>query len=113
MPELNLPLSGAVTQLFKAWALLFTSFANQVGLVNINVAKSSDPQAEVEILSDVASYGKQLGRIEDFLVVLLRHSIPSDGLLPEEQKAISALKRMLDDVADVRERRGSKTVLRP
>jgi hypothetical protein len=38
---------------------------------------------------DVASYGKQLGRIEDALVVLLRHFKPVGKLPDDEQKAIA------------------------
>ena len=49
LPSVNWPLSGAVTQTFFPW-------------VNI----------EKEILP-VASYGKQLGRIGEALIALLRH----------------------------------------
>jgi hypothetical protein len=54
----NPMLSGDVTQTF-----------------NINLGTSSDPAIEKQVLSDHASYGKQLGRIGEALIVLLsRHA---------------------------------------
>jgi hypothetical protein len=37
------------------------------GLININLGQSSAPEVEQEILEDVGSYGRQLGRIGDAL----------------------------------------------
>jgi hypothetical protein len=102
MPDVNLPLSGAVTQTFP-WA----------NYVTINVGTSSNPQIEKDTLSDVASYGKQLGRIGDALIVLLRHFNPEEELSHEEKKAISDLKSMLHEIANVKERHGARSVLRP
>ena len=65
---------------------------------------------EKVVIADVASYGKQLGRIEDALVVLLRHFRPERKLLEEENKAIRDLKRMLDDIADMKEKRSSSAL---
>jgi hypothetical protein len=58
MPDVNLPLSGPVTQTFP-----WTNY------ITINVGTSSNPAIEKDALSDVASYGKQLGRIGDALIV--------------------------------------------
>lgn len=71
MPVFRLPLSGNVTQTINPWTWFFNPVGSQVGLVNIELGQSSNPAVEEEILSDVASYGKQLGRIEDALLVLL------------------------------------------
>ena len=76
MPDFKLPLSGDVTQTINPWTLLFDPIGSQVGLINVNLGTSSAPAAEAQILSDVASYGKQLGRIGDALVVLLDHFHP-------------------------------------
>src|SRR5262245_24361470 len=46
------------------------------------VLKSSNPEVEEEVLTDIASYGKQLGRIEDMLTVLLDHFRPQRELAP-------------------------------
>jgi hypothetical protein len=95
MPDFRLPLSGDVTQTF-----------------NINLGTSSDPAIEKQVLSDQASYGKQLGRIADVLIVLLKH-VNLSGLSPDEEKAICDLKCMLHEIANVKDRHGAKLVLRP
>jgi hypothetical protein len=99
MSDLNLPLSGPVTQTFP-WTNYFT----------INVGQSSDPNMEKAALS-VASYGKQLGRIGDALIVLLRH-VDLGKLSPEEETAICDLKSMLNEIASKKLVHGAKHVLR-
>ena len=97
MTAIRLPLSGDVTQVF-----------------NINVGESSDPDIEkAEICK--ASYGMQLGRIGDALIVLLRYVQlpPDEQLCPKEPRALSDLRRMLHDIADVKEKHDAKHVLRP
>ena len=98
MPDFKMPLSGNVTQTINPW----TAFFNPV--LNINLGNSSNPKVEEEVLSDVASYGKQLGRIGDVLTVLLAHFHPQEKLSAHEEKVIHDLKRMLADIADVRKR---------
>ena len=113
MPDVDLPLSGPVAQAFKAWASLFGAFGSPIGLINVSVGKSPAPTIEAEVLSDVASYGRQLGRIGDALVVLPKHvELPEDPPDPEK-RAIDDLRRMLADIADVKERHGARLVLRP
>ena len=81
----------------------FTAFmaGSQFGLVNINMGQSSAPDVEADVLSDVASYGKQLGRIGDALIVLLGHIHPKNE---KEKKVIAALNEMLEQIAKVKER---------
>jgi hypothetical protein len=102
MPDFNLPLSGAVTQSFP-WTNYFT----------INLGTSSDPVIEQSVLSDVASYGKQLGRIGDALIVLLKHLPQGVKLSDDEKKTIEDLKSMLNEIANVKARQGAKFVMRP
>ena len=99
MPTFKLPLSGDVVQSINP----FTSFmtGGQFGLVNISMGQSSAPDVEADVLSDVASYGKQIGRISDALLVLLAHFHPKDA---DEEKAIAALNEMLEQIAKVKER---------
>jgi hypothetical protein len=59
------------------------------------------------VLSDVGTYGKQIGRISEALIVLRAHFQPQSPLTPEESAAIDALKEMLNEVAKVKERHGS------
>ena len=104
MPNFKLPLSGDVTQTINPWTIFFNPTGGQVGLFNINLGTSSNPLVEEQVLSDVASYGKQLGRIEDVLTVLLEHFRPERQLTDAEDKKIRDLKRMLEDIAEVKGR---------
>jgi hypothetical protein len=113
MPDFKLPLSGNVTQTINPWTLLFNPIGSQVGLVNVNLGNSSNPAVEEQVLSDVASYGKQLGRIEDALAVLLKHFRPKRALTKAESKAILDLKRMIDDIEDIKERHSAEPALSP
>jgi hypothetical protein len=112
MSDVYLPLSGAVTQAFNAWSSFFSSLGNTINFLTVNVGSSTNPDAEKQILT-VASYGKQLGRIGDALAVLLKY-LPSDlKLEPDEQRVITDLKAMLNDIANVKEQSGAKHVLWP
>ncbi len=102
MPAFRLPLSGNVTQSINPWTWFFNPVGSQVGLVNIELGQSSNPAIEEEVLSDVASYGKQLGRIEDALLVLLAHFRPDRPLTADEDAAIAALRAMVEQIATVK-----------
>ena len=104
MPDFKLPLSGDVAQTINPWTAFFNPIGSQVGLVNINLGTSSNPPVEEQVLSDVASYGRQLGRIGDALAVLLAHFKPDRPLTHAEDRSIRDLKRMLEDIADVKRR---------
>ena len=73
-----------------------------IGLINIELGRSSNPAIEEEVLTDVASYGKQLGRIEDALLVLFAHFRPERPLTAEEDAAIAALKAIVEEIAAVK-----------
>jgi hypothetical protein len=60
--EVRQPLSGDVTQWIRTWG----EAVGQVGLFNLNIAGSNDPQAERRISSQY-SYGRQLGRMTEVL----------------------------------------------
>jgi hypothetical protein len=109
MADVNLPLSGAVTQSIDPWTSWFSAFGSQIGLINVNLGTSSDPDTEKAVISKVASYGKQLGRIEDALAVLLRHFRPEGKLSPAEDRAIRALQRMIEEIDEVKRHRASPT----
>ncbi|MDR3463395.1 MAG: hypothetical protein P4L76_13870 [Beijerinckiaceae bacterium] len=112
MPMFKLPLSGDVSQQISPFSNWFSGAFNQYGLVNISIGQSSEPQVEADALTDVASYGKQLGRIGDALIVLLEHFHPEGGLNEHEREAIEDLYKMLDAIADVKERH-KRPALRP
>src|ERR1700688_3768959 len=102
MPVFRLPLSGNVTQSINPWTWLFNPVGSQVGLVNIELGQSSNPAVEEEVLTNVASYGKQLGRIEDALVVLFAHFRPEHTLSVEEETAVGAFKAIVAEIAAVK-----------
>jgi len=58
----------------------------------------------------VASYGKQLGRVGDALIVLLAHFHPAAPLTTEETAAIDDLKDMLRQIADVKDKHKRKAL---
>ncbi|HEU5046862.1 MAG TPA: hypothetical protein VFT64_03380 [Rickettsiales bacterium] len=104
MPDFKLPLSGDVTQTINPWNFWCNPVGSQLGLFNINFGTSSNPAVEEQVLSDVASYGKQLGRIGDALSVLLKHFHPKEALNAHEKKALNDLKRMLEEIDNVKTR---------
>ncbi len=110
MPTFKLPLSGDVVQSINPFTAFMTG--GQFGLININLGQSSEPDVEADVLADVATYGKQLGRIGDALLVLLKHFNPPAPLSADEKKAIAALNEMLGKIADVKEKHG-RAALRP
>ncbi|GGP24813.1 hypothetical protein [Silvimonas amylolytica] len=101
---LNLPFSGAVTQAINPWNAYLKVMGGQFGLVNINLGNSSNPQVEATVLEDVASYGKQLGRMGDALEVLIKHLEPQLKLNEDEQLAMDQLKVMLAEIKQVKRR---------
>lgn len=104
MPVFRLPLSGNVTQSINPWTWLFSPVGSQVGLINIELGQSTQPQVEEDVLTDVASYGKQLGRIEDALLVLLDHFAPARPLSDHESQAIADLRELIAKIAPIKDR---------
>ncbi len=95
--DVNLPLSGNVTQTIFPFT--------------INVGRSGNANAERDALL-VASYGRQLGRIGDALIVMLKH-VRLESLSPDEERAIIDLKCMLYDLAKVKEEHKAQHILWP
>ncbi|MCG6205296.1 hypothetical protein LPW26_11650 [Rhodopseudomonas sp. HC1] len=81
------PFSGGVAQVINPWRWFTSVFGNQFSLLSINLGRSSAPQTEAQILDEVGSYGRQLGRIGDALDVLVKE-FPRDGL---SDNALAAL----------------------
>ena len=103
MSEFRLPLSGDVTQAINPWKWVFAPGESQIGLFNVNLGSSSDPELEQEILNRVGTYGKQLGQIGDVLRVLLDH-VKLDHLHEDEKQQIKALRLQLDLIDHIKER---------
>jgi len=110
MPTFKLPLSGDVVQTISPWTAFMSPIGSQLRLSNVAIGQSSEPAVEADVLTDVASYGKQLGRIADALVVLLAHFHPAAPLTKEETAAIDDLKEMLQRIADVKDKHKRKAM---
>ncbi len=104
MPMFKLPLSGDVTQTINPWTAIYSPTGGQWGLVNVVLGQSSAPQVEADVLTDVAGYGKQLGRIGDAMRVLLKHLPKDSDLSHKDRAAIKALRDMLADIEAVKQR---------
>ena len=100
MATFELPLSGNVNQ--AIWTAFMSPLNGQYGLININLGESSDPDVEKQVLAEVGSYGKQLGRMSDALAVLVKHFRPKKGLSAKDEDALVALTSMLDDIARIK-----------
>jgi len=105
MPRFRLPLSGDVTQAINPWQWFVRSVGGQFGIVNINLGRSSDPTLEAQILDEVGSYGKQLGRIGDVLAILL-DKIDETGLDAGQRQAIVDFRQQLGEIEKLKAARG-------
>ncbi|MEJ0050069.1 MAG: hypothetical protein WDN02_02445 [Methylovirgula sp.] len=101
--------SLAPQQLWQAinpWT--FNQDGAQLGLINIDLGQTPNPQAERSILGNVGSYGRQIGRIGDALEVILDHLKLKD-LMPAEKDAIEILRGQLAQVRQVKARIEAKS----
>lgn len=112
MPSFELPLSGDVSQFLAPWSIFFNPSNSNFSLVNVNLGRSSAPEVEKQVLAEVGSYGKQLGRIGDALTVLMTHFKPNRDLTPQEDKALRKLKDMLEEIDDIKTSAGRETAPR-
>jgi hypothetical protein len=108
MPVFKLPLSGDVVQSINPITSFFSPSGGQYGLVNITIGQSSAPEVEKDVLSDVASYGKQLGQVADALLAVIEHLEANHGHAIEDDKSIAAFKELMHAVATVKERHHRK-----
>ena len=92
------PLSGDVTQAFDIWSGWFKS-VGQIGLVNIDLGNAGDEDLEREILTEVGSYGRQIGQIADAVAVLIEQAdLDRTKLSDENIVALHKFKDMLDKI---------------
>ncbi|MGH3865867.1 MAG: hypothetical protein ACRDQ4_06940 [Pseudonocardiaceae bacterium] len=88
------PLSGNVTQ----------DIAPSIGLVNINETRSGDPGLEHRIITQVASYGRQLGWLLEAVDVLARQQ-SRHGLDEVDIRALDQIDKLAERVAAVKEQK--------
>ena len=95
------PLSGDVTQAIDTSVI--RSLGQQLGFININTTRAGDAELERRIVEQVASYGRQLGRILDAVDVLIRHDIP-DEPPPGDRRALERLQSLRSEIMAAKER---------
>src|SRR4051794_8258237 len=61
------PFSGGVAQNILPWNWFNNFTGNRFSWFTVNLGRSSAPEVEAEILEEVGSYGRQLGRIGEVL----------------------------------------------
>jgi len=103
------PFGGDVSQLIRTlwfpWTLNSRMGQGQVGLFNtvINEQETGNAEQERNIVTGVASYGKQLSRINDALSVLISLIVlqrdPSK-LQPDERQALQEFSKLFRDIAE-------------
>ncbi len=103
MSNFRLPLSGDVSiwQDLNPLRLVFGPNA-QLSLFSVNLGRTSDAETEEAIL-DVASYGRQLGRISEALLAVLEKP-PSGKYSKDQIVAIEDFKALMRDIAAAKKR---------
>ncbi|MGH3426506.1 MAG: hypothetical protein ACRDQZ_02850 [Mycobacteriales bacterium] len=86
------PLSGDVTQ----------DISPSFGLVNINATSSGNPELEKRIVTQVAGYGRQLGKLVEAVDVLVRQQ-SRQGLDEADIDALEQLHKLAERIAEVKE----------
>jgi hypothetical protein len=104
------PFGGNVDQAIRTWWFPWSDFLNsitgqeQIGLINIiNEQQAGNVEKEERIVAGVASYGKQLGRINDALNVLISRmdisQIDDSDLHQDERRALEDFSKMFKEIA--------------
>ena len=99
------PFSGDVAQTINPWTWMAKVMGNQFSLFTVNLGRSSAPEVEADILENVGSYGRQLGRISDVVEVLARR-LPRDELSDDERVALDDFAAQMREIKRIKARRG-------
>lgn len=101
------PLSGDVTQAIDT--SLIRSIGDQLGFININETSTADPALEHRIVTQVASYGRQLGRLVEAVDVLVRRQA-GEELDAGDRHALARLHALREQVDAVKQRAAEESV---
>jgi len=89
-------------QVINPWNFWNNSLS-QIGLINIHYTASRDPEKEKTIITDVASYGRQLGRIMDVLNIFIEKDLDKASLTSDEEKQLKAYSDMASKIAQAKQ----------
>ena len=107
MDTVKLPLSGDVTQTINPWTWVFNTSGNNFSLMTVNMGVSSNSAIEKEVLDEVGSYGRQLGRIGEALSVLV-DTLDRTGLSKPQKDALTTFEAMQIEIAKIKHKHASK-----
>ncbi|MGE5391198.1 MAG: hypothetical protein ACM3PE_09075 [Deltaproteobacteria bacterium] len=88
-----LPFSGDVTQ---PWSWLY-----QFAPITINQMKTENPTLEKKIVNEVASYGKQLGKMMEAVQILVKQ-MDSSRLTSDEKMLLDSFSRMANEITAIK-----------
>jgi hypothetical protein len=80
---------------------LLRASGSQLGFININEQAAGNAELEQRIVTQEASYGRQLGQLMDAVAVLVRHT-DIEALSPSERAALDALLEMRERIDAVK-----------
>lgn len=92
---------GDVSQVFSYWNnfLRDTNFT----AVNVNMGQTRNAEIEQYVLDNIASYGRQLGRIGEALNVVINHLDLLKKTSGDDQRALVAFQSMLSDIESAKQ----------
>jgi hypothetical protein len=97
------PGSGGVAQNILPWNWIANFAGSKFSWFTVNLGRSSAPDVEAEILDEVGSYGRQLGRIGDVLEVLVR-KLPREALTENELAAVEDFNSQMREIKRIKEK---------
>jgi hypothetical protein len=103
MPDLRFPLSGNVSQTINPWTWHIPYAGNPLGLVNITPGNAGNPAAEMKILDEAGTYGKQLGQTGDRLKILVGKAEAAGVFSPAEKKTVAAFRAQLEHIERIKQ----------
>ena len=98
------PFSGGVAQNILPWNWFNNFTGNKFSWFTVNLGRSSAPEVEADILENVGSYGRQLGRISEVLEVLV-NKLPRDTLTDDERAAVEDFSAQMREIKRIKEKR--------
>lgn len=102
------PFGGAVSQAFEFWSNWFEN-VGQIGFINIDLGRTSNPELERRIVNEVGSYGRQIGRMSEALDVLIKHAnLDRTKLSDAEISTLYDFQVMVKQVQDFKDMNGSE-----
>jgi hypothetical protein len=98
------PFSGGVAQNILPWNWISNFMGNRFSWFTVNLGRSSAPEVEADILENVGSYGRQLGRISDVLEVLV-NKLPREALTETERAAVEDFSAQMREIKRIKDKR--------